>query len=116
LVANSKAAEAEPALLEVLRDPKADAVVRAETLRALSTMKSAKLNEAVEFARASNVPLLTAAARRLASNLSPAEAAAQALAALDTGEIADRRAAFQESNILQHRSPRSGADGRCCLG
>jgi quinoprotein glucose dehydrogenase len=95
LVASSKATEAEPGLLEVLHDAKADGAVRAETLRALSAMKSARLNEAVEFARASNVPLLTAAARRLSSNLTPAEAVAQALAALDTGEIADRRAAFQ---------------------
>lgn len=95
LISKTNATDAEPTLLAVLHDAKADAAVRAEMLRALSAIKSAKLGEATEFAKASNVPLLTAAARRIASNLSPAEALAQALAALDTGEMANRQAAFQ---------------------
>lgn len=100
LIASSKSVEAAPAVLEVLHDPKADAAVRAEALRALNAMEFPAVSEAVEFARASNVPLLTAAARRLTSHLSPAETVAQALAALETGEFADRRAAFQSLATL----------------
>ncbi len=100
LIASSKSAEAAPAVLEVLHDAKADAAVRAEALRALHAMEFPTLSEAVEFARASNVPLLTAAARRLTSNLSPAETIAQALAALETGDIAERRAGFQSLATL----------------
>ncbi|HEV7402626.1 MAG TPA: HEAT repeat domain-containing protein [Chthoniobacteraceae bacterium] len=117
LIAGSKATEAEAALLAVLRDPKADGAVRAETLRVLSVTKAPKLPEAIEFARASNVPLLTAAARRLSGNLSPAEAVTQALAALDTGEMADRQAAFQSLATLKDPSSRrrsaSGSTAWC---
>jgi quinoprotein glucose dehydrogenase len=86
---------AEPALLAMTKDEHASGPVRLAALKALATLNSARLTEAIAATLHATDAPLTKEARRLAAAASPDDALAQATAALDNGTPAEKQSAFQ---------------------
>lgn len=94
LAGSTAATETETALFAVLNNNQAAGEVRAATLRALGTMNSKKLTDAVNAALASGSPLLLEAARKLSARISPAEAVRVNAAVLERGSTREKQEAI----------------------
>jgi quinoprotein glucose dehydrogenase len=78
----------------LLSDEKQRGDVRVEALKALSSLKAAKLPDAVKLALASNDEALRNEATRIQARLKPGDAAAKLRAALEKGTTGEKQAAF----------------------
>jgi quinoprotein glucose dehydrogenase len=86
--------EVGPVLLETARDAKRPARMRAESLRALASLKDSRLDAAVKTALDDAEPLVRSEGRRLLAQTKPAEALPLLTKAVESGEIIERQGAY----------------------
>jgi quinoprotein glucose dehydrogenase len=86
--------EVGPVLLEMIADKKQNATVRVETLRALETLKDARLEKAIKLALDDAEPRMRNEGRRLVAKKQPAEAVKSLDAAISTGPTLEKQGAF----------------------
>jgi quinoprotein glucose dehydrogenase len=82
------------AALALLADDRQRGDVRLEALKALSSLKAAKLNDAVKLGLASSDEALRGEATKIQARLKPGDATAKLRATLDTGSTGERQAAL----------------------
>ncbi len=95
-----KLSAAEPALLATANDPQASGKLRAAALRALASFSSPGLANAIQAALAGTDKTLLEEARRLSAKLSPAHAAEQIAAVLETGSTSEKQSALRTLGAL----------------
>jgi quinoprotein glucose dehydrogenase len=86
--------EVGPALFDLATDNKRPASVRVEMLRALDTLKDAKVPQATELALKDGEPLVRAEGRRLFAKANPAEALPLLAKVLENGTTVEKQSAL----------------------
>ena len=99
--------EVGPVLFDLVADTKRPAQARVETLRALATLKDARLDKAMELALADNDPRLRTEGRRVLAASKPDEALAQLAKVLDKGDVIEQQGAY--SILGEMRTPEAAA-------
>ena len=99
--------EVGPALFDLVADTKRPAQVRVETLRALATLKDARLDQAMALALADTDPRLRSEGRRVLARSKPDEALTQIANVLEKGEVIEQQGAF--ALLAEMKSPAAAA-------
>jgi len=86
--------EASPALARLVADTALAAAVRIEALKALATLKDARLADAVKLALSDSSESLRKEATRLQATLAPSDATGPLLAVLTNGTMGEKQAAL----------------------
>jgi quinoprotein glucose dehydrogenase len=92
--------EAEPELFAAATDANVSPEVRLAALKALATLDSPHLKDALDTALSSTDKALSLEARRLSLKLSPGDALSQASLALETGTVEEKQSALQSLGTL----------------
>jgi quinoprotein glucose dehydrogenase len=92
--------EVGPTLRGLLADPQQPAVLRADALRALATLKDSRVLEATRQAVGDSQPVVRAAARDVLAKLRPDESLPALREAAKAGAVIDRQAAFATLSAL----------------
>lgn len=99
--------EVGPLLADLVKDTKASARTRAESLLALDALKSPALDATMKLALSDSEPRLRVAARTVLAKKDPAAAFEQVKTVLESGEIVEKQAGL----TLLGESKAAGADG-----
>src|SRR5204863_3160381 len=85
----------------MIEDAKRPAAVRVEALRALGTLKDARLEKAIKLALTDKAPALRAAARHALALTKPDAAIKELASALDKGTTLEKQRAFDTLGTLK---------------
>ncbi|MBY0228574.1 MAG: c-type cytochrome [Gemmataceae bacterium] len=98
------------ALLALLKDAKAAPLARAESLRAMASLKDKQVAEAVKLALGTDVPAVRAAGREVLARTNPEEGLKELAAALKEGTVEEKQSAYAVLGTMNQAEKLLGAE------